>query len=212
MIQRPMLHTPGEVHIYDDVSLHFLSLILTTQIQMPLASYAQSRIFEPLGIWQDEEGRKRPWQGGAFSKTDPHPFGLWKNDDVLWSVEKRGYHPAGFGLQLTTREMAKFGYLCLNMGQWDGQQIIPATHMQETWTAHTTTPRGDGYGYLWFLPQWNGYAVHCAVGHGGQLIAIIPELDLVVVTTMYTEPGPTGPALPPVLMKEFILPAFTKPQ
>ncbi|GHO48347.1 serine hydrolase domain-containing protein [Ktedonospora formicarum] len=210
ILARPMRHTPGKVHRYDDVSLHCLSLILTSLTKMPLAAYAQSRLFEPLGIWQDEEGRKYPWRKGTSIKAEPHPLGLWTKDDtLLWSIDTRGFNPAGYGLQLTPREMAKFGYLCLNGGSWDGLQVIPAAYMQETWMNHMTTPKGEGYGYLWFLPQWNGCRVCCAAGHGGQVIAVVPDLDLVVVITMQTHIGPDGPPLPPLLMKEFVLPAFS---
>ncbi len=209
MLQRPLLSTPGITYAYDDVSLHFLALILPSITHLSLASYGRSRLFEPLGIWQDEEGSTQPWKRGTFTKEAPHPFGLWNNDDdALWSVDRRGYYIASFGLQLTTREMAKFGYLWLNRGHWDGQQLLPEAYLHDAWTAHSITPQGDGYGYLWFLPEYNGYRVPCAVGYGGQLIAVVSDLDLVVAITMDPPLIPQGPALPPLLLQKFVLPAF----
>ena len=208
MLNRPLLHNPGEVYGYDEVSCHFLSLILNKVTQMHLATYAQTRLFEPLGIWRDAQGTLYPWKNGAYSVDAPHPVGLWHaEDDALWSINAQGYHPAGFGLQLTTREMAKFGYLYLNGGWWDGQSIISEDYVQKSWTQYSVAPSGDGYGYLWFLPEWHGHLTKCAVGFGGQVIAVVPDVDLVVAITSHPEPGPVQSRS---IMNDFVLPAIER--
>lgn len=205
MLDRPLLHTPGEVYGYDEVSCHFLSLVLNQVTKMSLATYAQTRLFEPLGIWQDKQGTLYPWTSGTYVADAPHPFALWSGqENTLWSVDVRDYHTAGMGLQLTTREMAKFGYLYLNRGWWNGQNIIPEDYVQASWTQHSITPRDEGYGYLWFLPQWHGHTTNCAVGYGGQVIAVVPDSDLVVVITSHPE---LGPAQPKIILKDFVIPA-----
>ena len=75
--------------------------------------------------------------------------------------------------------MAKIGYLFLNKGEWDGEQII-----SEEWVAEATTHRIDanildGYGYQW----WVGDGFYVAVGYQGQFIFVYPEHDLIAVFT-----------------------------
>jgi CubicO group peptidase (beta-lactamase class C family) len=210
LLHRPIHHDPGQVFTYDELGAHLVSLLLNRVTGMPIASFAQTRLFEPLGIWRDEQGTWYPWKSGTQIADAPHPFGLWKKDeDVLWSVDTHGYHIGGFGLQLTTREMAKFGYLYLRQGQWEDQYIIPAEYVQDSWRQHSVTEKGEAYGYFWFLPRWHGYTVCCAVGFGGQLIAVVPELDLVVAITCHPEPG-----IPParVIVHDFVLPAMKRHQ
>jgi CubicO group peptidase (beta-lactamase class C family) len=69
--------------------------------------------------------------------------------------------------------MAKFGYLYLHGGVWEGEQIVPAE-----WVEASVTPLH--YGYQWWRLANGGYA---ALGYGGQRIAVVPHLDLVVVIT-----------------------------
>ena len=59
--------------------------------------------------------------------------------------------------------MARFGYLYLNGGQWDGEQIIP-----KQWVEDSVSPHTPGYGYQWWLRDVNGVFVFSAVGQGGQ--------------------------------------------
>jgi hypothetical protein len=81
--------------------------------------------------------------------------------------------------------MAKLGYLYLNDGVWDGQQVVPADWVSasvrkqiqvqaplEPWDLHL--------GYAWWLHQFGAYAAH---GMGGQFIFVVPDLDMVVALT-----------------------------
>jgi CubicO group peptidase (beta-lactamase class C family) len=77
--------------------------------------------------------------------------------------------------------MAKLGYLYLHNGQWDGQQIVSANWVADATRLHTATDGQLGYGYQW----WTYYPLkaYTALGRGGQTVFVIPELDLIVVTT-----------------------------
>jgi CubicO group peptidase (beta-lactamase class C family) len=84
------------------------------------------------------------------------------------------------------RDMARFGYLYLNNGSIDDDQIVPSSWVQESLTDY----EGDsyhyqrlGYGYQWWLEMMNDYITFSARGLGGQNILCIPELDMVIVTT-----------------------------
>ena len=90
-------------------------------------------------------------------------------------------------------------------GEWEHQSIIPEDYVEESWMQHSIAYSGEGYGYLWFLPQWSGHATHCAVGYGGQAIAVVPDADLVVAITSSSEPGSIQPR---IIMNDFVLPAI----
>ena len=77
---------------------------------------------------------------------------------------------------LKPRDMARFGYLYLNGGQWEGERIISKEWVEDSIMAHT-----PDYGYQWWLREVNGVYVFSAVGQGGQHIFCIPQKDLVVV-------------------------------
>ena len=91
-----------------------------------------------------------------------------------------------------SRDMAKFGYLFLNLGEWQGKQIISKKWVVESIKKRITTYVTSigwltGYGYQWWTGDdvINGTTIHmyAAWGNGGQVIAVFSELDLVVVFT-----------------------------
>lgn len=207
LLGRPMEHEPGEVFVYDDLSSHLVALILTRSTGMPLATYAQTKLFDPLGIWRDEQNRPYPWQRGTHMTDEQHPFGLWDEQELyLWSVDQRGYHIGSYGLQLTTRELAKFGYLYLNHGQWNDRHIIAADYLQNSWRQQSKMANDEAYGYLWYLLPWGRHRSFCAIGYGGQWLICLPDLDTVVVVTSLPIPGASEAAR--MLIHEYLLPVL----
>jgi CubicO group peptidase (beta-lactamase class C family) len=91
----------------------------------------------------------------------------------------------GGGMFIDAWDMARFGLLWLNRGQWDGRQVLP-----ETWVDHATTPtpQNPEYGVMnWFvnrdrklLPSAPAEAV-AHLGNGANVIYVDPVNDLVVV-------------------------------
>ena len=106
------------------------------------------------------------------------PLGI---TDYRWDVDAEGTPIGGWGLQLTPRDMAKLGYLYLRNGQWEGQQIVSAEWVANATRTHTETGGDLGYGYQWWT--YPSLAAYTALGRDGQMIFVIPELDLVIVTT-----------------------------
>jgi CubicO group peptidase (beta-lactamase class C family) len=108
-------------------------------------------------------------------------FGPLGIRDVEWDTDSVGIPIGGWGLQLAPRDLAKLGYLYLNEGVWDGRQIVPAEWVRTATQTHTPSDTELGYGYQWWTyPRWGAYA---ALGRYGQTIFVVPELDLIVVTT-----------------------------
>ena len=76
----------------------------------------------------------------------------------------------------------KLGELFLLHGRWHGRQLVPAAWVRASTKTVVTIPDGYAYGYLWWVNTGphGGYA---ALGYGGQMVAVYPRLDLVIVTT-----------------------------
>ena len=152
VLDKPMAAEPGSQFNYCSGCSHVMSAIIHETTGMGTLDFAQSRLFEPLGI-----------------------------SSVHWNLDSSGIPIGGWGLELTPRDMAKFGHLYLNHGVWDGQQVVPAE-----WVTASLTDRikaGDEltYGYQWWLYPSSGH--FAAVGLAAQLIYVSPELDIVVVFT-----------------------------
>jgi CubicO group peptidase (beta-lactamase class C family) len=99
-----------------------------------------------------------------------------------------------YHIYLSTRDMARIGYLMLREGNWNGVQVQPRDWVREI--KSPVTPVGQmnpthrkseefGYGYLWWV--WDGKlatgayeGAYTGLGAVGQHITVIPKLDLVI--------------------------------
>ncbi|MGD8403633.1 MAG: serine hydrolase [Anaerolineales bacterium] len=147
-------HLPGTHFEYCSPGMHVLSAILQEATGMTTAEFARLNLFEPLGI-----------------------------TDLIWEQDPQGYSDGWAGLYLYPRDMAKLGYLMLHQGQWDGKQIVSSKWVQEATRLQSKTGQGDDYGYGWWVPPPTQFIEFAAEGRGGQYIRVLPELDLIVVTT-----------------------------
>jgi CubicO group peptidase (beta-lactamase class C family) len=176
-----ILEKPGRTFSYDSGLPHLLSAIIQETTGISTQEYAQEKLFDPLGI-----------------------------TGVTWETDPRGIPLGNTGLMLSPRDMAKLGYLYLNRGQWNGEQIVPAKWVDQSTAKHIETKglmnaaEDDGYGYFWWMDAYGGYSAH---GYGGQYIFVVPNLKLVAVFTS----GLADPDFPTPrrLMEEYILPAAT---
>jgi CubicO group peptidase (beta-lactamase class C family) len=161
VLDRPMADEPGSTFAYNSGGSHLLTTILKQRTGMPVLDFARKNLFDPLG------------------------FGT-----VSWTTDLQDVAMGGSGLFLTPRDMAKFGYLYLKDGQWDGQQIVPAEWVATSTRRHIAAePIANGYGYHWWVDS-SGY--YTAAGYGGQHIFVQPELNVVVVFTSGMPSAPNG--------------------
>lgn len=151
MLKLPMTAEPGEKFAYCSGCSFLLSAIITEKTGMDTAEYAQKKLFDPLGI-------KNP----------------------QWETVSNGISNGGWGLYLTPREMAKFGYLYLNQGEWNGEQVISSEWVQASSEPGLKADQYADYGYQWWISP-EGY--YSAQGLFGQAIFVIPEHNMVVVMT-----------------------------
>jgi len=186
-----MLGRGGEIGSfkYSTAGAHLLSAILTRATGKSARQVANERLFRPAGM------RKIP----DYEIKDYGFDSLFGKDVKGWVHDPLGNSTGGWGLTLTTRDMARFGLLCLNRGVCDGRQIIP-----ESWIKKSTKMNSNHYGYLWWLFDEGGASAFAALGDGGNAIFCIPRKHLVVAIASEFMPEPKDRW---TLVRDHILPA-----
>ncbi len=93
------------------------------------------------------------------------------------------------GLHVSLRDAAKLGMLYLHDGVYAGEQVIPAewvhdslqVYSENAWTISIGRNMQDfGYGYQWWTGRSGEHVYNFAWGHGGQIIAVLDEFDMIV--------------------------------
>ncbi len=158
ILDKPMVHQPGTAMEYSTGTSHILSAILTRATGISAEAFAIEYLFGPLGI-----------------------------ENYYWEKGPLNYTVGGTWLSLRPIDLAKFGYLYLNNGTWDGIQII-----NEEWITNATKPKinFDGawdYGFQWWVPKVNPTGAYVAWGWRGQRMFVIPERNLVAVLTGFDD-------------------------
>lgn len=163
-LRRPFEAAPGGEMVYSTGTTHILAAVLTRATGQPLRTYAQERLFDPLGT------RIQQWQRAP-----------------------EGIYFGGNNMALTPTGLLRFGQLYLNDGVFRGTQVVPADWIDLSWRVYvTSTYRGHQYGYLWFTHTFAGEWTAFAWGYGGQYVFVVPRLDLVVAVTSSLSNRPPG--------------------
>jgi CubicO group peptidase (beta-lactamase class C family) len=98
---------------------------------------------------------------------------------VQWLSNSQSITIGWSDLHLTPHDMAKIGYLYLNEGWWEGEQVVPADWARASTREHISAQTlQDGYGYQWWVDD---SGIYMALGYAGQLIVVVPDKDMVVV-------------------------------
>jgi CubicO group peptidase (beta-lactamase class C family) len=193
----------GVYHSYVGGTPHMRELMPEREAHPPGAFwYYNNWDFNVLGGVYERKLNKKI--GEAFQADIAAPIQMqdFRIDDMYY-LKSEGNAPAfarsmypACHFRLTARDMARFGYLFLRGGNWNGMQVIPADWVRESTTPYSETTgfgEGFGYGYLWWV---HGYGLNVDVfsarGALGKYIVVIPERDLVVAFVNHTE-FPDGP-------------------
>ena len=169
---------PGEYWHYNTGASHLLSAIVQQTTGMTTLEFGIENLFDPLGI-----------------------------DPVYWSRDVAGWYKGGFDLRMSTLNAAKFGYLFLNNGTWDGEQIVSEEWVNASTTTITRLNDLQGYSKQWWtLPD---YGIYFAAGLYGQYIFVVPEHDIVVAFNSRIGQGENYPHID--LMIDYILQSTNEP-
>ena len=180
-LTHPVPHEPGTHFLYNSMGSFMLSAIVQKVTGETVRDYLAPRLFEPLGI-----------------------------EIPRWDANPDGVSLGGWGLFLKTEDMAKFGQLLLQEGEWDGRQLLPRDYLGAATRKQADNNRGlmalspdwsSGYGYQFWMTRNGGYR---ADGLAGQYIIVLPQKDAVVAITCRT---PQMPAVLSIVWDE-LLPAL----
>jgi CubicO group peptidase (beta-lactamase class C family) len=163
LVDVPLVRDPGSDMEYSNLTSHLLGIIVARATDTDLKSFAEEYLFSPLNVEAGE-----------------------------WIQDWEGYYNGHADLHFSARDMAKFGLLYLNDGEYEGNQIISAewvhdslqTYSEDTWPYRVGRNFNDiGYGYQWWSVRAGDHHYNLAWGHGGQQIALLDEFDMVIVVT-----------------------------
>jgi CubicO group peptidase (beta-lactamase class C family) len=159
-----LIGEPGSLWDYSDPAFAHLALIFFRAAGVELKAYMQDHVFHPIGF------QSYSWDqfGGETGHIGPHtiPFS---------------------NVRTTARDLARFGYLYLAMGSWEGRQIVPREWIELA--TRTSQSFNRDYGITWWVNTtgslWPGIPndAFAAMGYLGNKCYIIPSLDLVIVRT-----------------------------
>jgi len=179
----PVVYQPGTFYAYNTGGSHLLSVIVEAVTSDTTIRYADTRLFGPIGI-------NRP----------------------RWQRSPEGPVCGGFGLELTTRDLARFGLLALHSGEWDGTRLVSTD-----WFAAATTYQSSGdstgyaaYGYQWWVIPESPYNAYFGLGFGSNYLYIAPALDLIVVVLKGFETPPSPVSIVRPLIEGHFMPAVTE--
>lgn len=172
-LARGQERAPGSKFKYSSGNTHFLTALVHHKADTNPGELAKQRLFDPLGI---------PFE----TLQEPILYNRWEEYipplPQSWRRDPQGIETASFSLYLTARDMAKFGFLYLNKGRWENQQILSESWVESSTVDHEKNIYGRySYGYQWYLTFVDGEPAFLASGFGGQIIGVVPSLDLVVV-------------------------------
>ncbi len=156
-LAQPVPFKPGTHFLYNTSGTYMLSAIVQKVTGMTVLNYLRPRLFDPLGI-------RNP----------------------TWETSPQGISAGGFGLSICTEDIAKFGQLYLQRGNWQGKQIVPAAWVDAATarqTSNGSNPKSDwdlGYGYQFWRCRHGAFR---GDGAFGQYCIVLPEQDAVIAIT-----------------------------
>jgi CubicO group peptidase (beta-lactamase class C family) len=159
-LKHPVQHLPGTHFHYNTPATYMQSVVVKRATGEDILSYLEPRLFQPLGI-------KSP----------------------KWDQSPEKISLGGYGLYLCTEDIAKFGQLYLQKGNWNGKQLIP-----ENWIAEATSKQvsngsdptkdwNQGYGYQFWRCRHDAYR---GDGKDGQFCIVMPKQSAVIAITANT--------------------------
>lgn len=154
----PLTHAPGTFFVYNSGASQVLGTLIERITGDHLIDYLMPRLFDPLGI-----------------------------EKPMWDRRPGGGNTGGWGLRITTEDLARFGQFLLNKGTWNGRRILPVEWIEEATTRQVdntiSQPQGSnvdwtqGYGYQFWRCRHHAYR---GDGAFGQFCLVLPEQDAVL--------------------------------
>ncbi|WP_278923395.1 serine hydrolase domain-containing protein [Pseudophaeobacter profundi] len=157
---------PGETWQYVSIDTHVIGMVIRGATGQSIATLLQNKIIAPLGLEQD----------------------------LYYVTDGQGVAFVLGGLNITTRDYARFGLMIEQQGHYNGQQVVPRDWVAVSTAASAPTKPGKiGYGYQWWIPVGAHDGEFLARGVYGQYIYIDQTRNVVIVSTAadrkFRDPG-----------------------
>jgi CubicO group peptidase (beta-lactamase class C family) len=156
-LAQPVPHKPGTHFLYNTAATYMQSAIVQKVTGQTVLDYLRPRLFEPLGI-----------------------------ENPTWGTCPQGITLGGYGLNVRTEDIARFGQLYLQHGQWQGRQLVSSAWIEAATSRQTSNgsnPNSDwdqGYGYQFWRSRHGAFR---GDGAFGQFCIVMPNQDAVVAIT-----------------------------
>lgn len=160
LLEKPLTDSPGSMFNYNSAAVHLLGIVLNKATKMPLPIFADQYLFKKIGI-----------------------------EMVQWEQFEESYTNGGSGIQLKPEDMGRVGQLMLQKGKSGTDAIVSSewiTSMTDpfyTWRTNYGSLKNYTYGKLWWVQDLMLNKAYFAWGFGGQIIYVVPEKNLVIITT-----------------------------
>ncbi|MBE7169251.1 MAG: serine hydrolase [Williamsia sp.] len=156
-LEQPVQYEPGSHFLYNTGATYMLGAIVHKITGQTLEKFLSPRLFQPLDITEHD-----------------------------WETSPQGLNTAGYGLRIKTGDIAKFGQLYLQKGQWNGKEILSPAWVNEATSYQTSSQEGNGdwaqgYGYQFWRCKPAG--LYRGDGAYGQYCIVMPEQDAVLAIT-----------------------------
>ncbi|PQJ18930.1 serine hydrolase [Tenacibaculum sp. SG-28] len=174
----------GEEFAYFTAGVVVLGDIIHKSVPNGLVSYADKKLFKPLGITNYE-----------------------------WEYTPQNVGNTAGGIRLRALDFAKYGQLYKNKGLWNGKQILNEQWVEKSLGKQIKQSLDEGYyGYLFWNKTYKvnnkEYEVSYCSGNGGNKVFIFKEIPFVVVITASAYNNPNAHSNVDKMMMEYILPAI----
>lgn len=156
VLDRPLQAAPGKEYAYSTGSAHLVSAILTRVSGTSTLAYGRRELFDQLGLAV-----------------------------VRWRRDPQGIYVGGNDMWVSALDLARFGQLYLQDGEWKGRQLVPREWVRESTSLHSRgwPERFGGYGYFWWVPEGRSGEAFFAEGSGSQYVFISRPARMVIVLT-----------------------------
>ena len=134
----------------------------------------------------------------AFDRHFAKPLGMtqWRGSDGYYHYERdKSQYPA-YPFRLSAQDAARFGLLFARRGVWGDQRILSEHWVRRSSVLYSIDDAVMGYGFMWWVsrePRFERYGMYSALGVGNQMIAVLPEIDVVIVNRANTYDGEGTP-------------------
>lgn len=164
----PLSADPGTLFQYSNLTSNWIATIVTRAVKTDLKSFGEK-----------------------------HLFSLIDSKIGDWNRDVDGNYIGSGDIEFTARDMSKFGLLYLNGGKYKGERIISENWINESLKNYAGKINSVGiknnelgryfenigYGFQWWQAEVGDHKFNFAWGHGGQLIVLLKDLNMIIVTT-----------------------------